>query len=222
MPFTPDNSFLIRSREYGDGSEFNNNDDTLDIIPGHYVRRLWRKPAVPNVQGGWKVVFVNKSPDSQERSVAFSTIEDENMLSVMKGDGDASFMQVEWEGSTPRAMERSSVTIDNRTTSVRNFLKTNSNLFYSSHSRTFLGPDGLEYKWKVIYCGHNPAYPDSRYLELHTKDSKVPVATSERLTSRDGANQDEAHPIYIAERGLMMIPWIIATHVLVEKLMSVS
>jgi len=55
-----------------------------------------------------------------------------------------------------------------------------------SQSRTFQGPDGLEYKWKVIYCGNNPAYPDSWYLELHTKDSNAPIASSERLSRRDG------------------------------------
>ncbi|KAG7095051.1 hypothetical protein E1B28_005841 [Marasmius oreades] len=222
MPFTPDNSFIVRSREYGDGSEFNSSDDTLDIIPDHYVKRLWRRPAVPNVNGGLKDVYINKSPNSRDRSVAFSTVEEGNLFLVSKGDGDEIFMRVEWEGSSLKSMERSSITMDNRTTAIRDFLKASANLLSSSQSRSFVGPDHLEYKWKVVYCGHNPAYPDSRYLELRVKDSKVPIASSARLTARDGAFQDEAHPIYLAERGLQMIPWIVATHALAEKLLNAS
>ncbi|KAL0581285.1 hypothetical protein V5O48_000768 [Marasmius crinis-equi] len=113
--------------------------------------------------------------------------------------------------------------MENQTTSVRNFMKrSNASLLTSSQSRTFQGPDGLEYKWKVIYCGSNPAYPDYWYLELHVKDSKVPIATSARLSNRDGFAQEEAHPVYIAERGIRMIPWVIATFALAERLLAAS
>lgn len=54
-------------------------------------------------------------------------------------------------------------------------------------SRSFVGPDGIEYKWKMVYCGNNPCYPDTFYRELYAKDSKHPVATTARLTSRDGS-----------------------------------
>ncbi|KAK1227072.1 hypothetical protein PQX77_009905 [Marasmius sp. AFHP31] len=228
MPFTPDhtaNTLIIRSVEYGDGSEFNDDGDStnsLDIIPDHYVIRLWRKPAIETSSGGKKVIYINKSPSSSDRSVAFSTVEERNSFSVRKGDGATEMLRVEWEGSGLKAMERSSVTIENQTTTVRNFLRTSSTLLSSSQSRIFQGPDGLEYKWKVIYCGTNPAYPDYWYLELHTKDSKVPVATSARLARRDGHTHEESHPVYIAERGLRMTPWIIGTFALTEKLVAAS
>lgn len=44
MVFTPDNSLIIRSVEYGDGSEYDApSSDSVTLIPDHYVQRLWRR-----------------------------------------------------------------------------------------------------------------------------------------------------------------------------------
>jgi len=111
MPFTPEhtaNTLIIRSVEYGDGSEFDGSStNSLDIIPDHYVMRLWRKQATGTSSGGTKVIYMNKSPNSSDRSVAFSTVEERNTLSVRKGDGGGNLLTVQWEGTSLKAMERS-------------------------------------------------------------------------------------------------------------------
>ncbi len=53
-------------------------------------------------------------------------------------------------------------------------------------SRIFIGPDGLEYKWKVVLEGTNPVFPDSSFRVLYCKDSKHPIATTARFVQRDG------------------------------------
>lgn len=55
MPFTPENTLVIRSREFGDGSEYNLS-STSSIIPDHYVKRLWRKPPLMVGAGAAKTV----------------------------------------------------------------------------------------------------------------------------------------------------------------------
>ncbi len=106
-----------------------------------------------------------------------------------------------------------------------------------STSRIFVGPDGLEYKWKVISVGNDPAFPETTYKTLYVKDSKHPVATTSRLSRRDGnmnvgirvvlvgytthaVMQEEAYPIYIAERGMRIQSWIVASLVILEKIQT--
>ncbi|KAK7062662.1 hypothetical protein VNI00_000150 [Paramarasmius palmivorus] len=218
MVFTPVGTLVIRSREYGDGSEFSAT--SIDIIPDHYVKRLWRKPATFTSSGARKVSFINKTPNSSDRSVAFSTLEQGSRFHIKHGDGGSDIMCIEWQGANLKAMERSHLTVGNKTTAVKDVIKKSAMLGSTSQSRTFIGPDGLDYKWKVIYCGSNPVFPDSTYLELYAKDSKHPIATTARLTSRDGSYNDESYPVYIAERGLAMISWIVATHAVVDKLLK--
>lgn len=71
---------------------------------------------------------------------------------------------------------------------------------FSSDSRVFIGPDGMEYKWKVVLGGSNPAFPDTTFRTLYAKDSKHPVATTERLLSRDGdsgVSNSASSPLHI-------------------------
>ncbi|ESK92534.1 hypothetical protein Moror_4410 [Moniliophthora roreri MCA 2997] len=218
MVFTPPGTLVIRSREYGDGSEFSAT--SIDIIPDHYVKRLWRKPAAFTSSGARKVTFINKTPSSNDRSVAFSTFELGNRYHIKHGDGGSDILSIEWQGENLKAMERSSLTVGNKTTAVKDVIKKSAMLGSTSQSRTFVAPDGLEYKWKVVYCGSNPAFPDCMYFELYTKDSKHPVATTARLTSRDGSYTDESYPVYIAERGITIVPWIVATHAVMNKLLK--
>ena len=43
MVFTPEDTLIVRSVEYGDGSEYDVHSSVDEIIPDHYVKRLWRK-----------------------------------------------------------------------------------------------------------------------------------------------------------------------------------
>lgn len=50
MVFTPPSSFVIRSREFGDGSEYDMESDS-QVMPDHYVKRLWRQRAMAGAEG---------------------------------------------------------------------------------------------------------------------------------------------------------------------------
>lgn len=56
---------------------------------------------------------------------------------------------------------------------------------WSSKTRTFIGPDGIEYKWKFKLAGTNPMFPEMCYRTLYAQDSEHPIATTERLADRD-------------------------------------
>lgn len=59
---------VIRSREFGDGSEYDIEGSTDSIIPDHYVKRLWRKPTLTINGGTGKTVgFFFFSKDRWER-----------------------------------------------------------------------------------------------------------------------------------------------------------
>ncbi|THU99011.1 hypothetical protein K435DRAFT_514920 [Dendrothele bispora CBS 962.96] len=232
-------ALLVQSREYGDGSEYAvastnsiSSSIDLDIIPSHYIKRLWKKPAIeipvftigshnnnsssssssqnPNSLTKYKCQYVNKTPNSSDRSVQFSTVQDHQGLVVRHGDTDhgEEIARVQWAPGTnfastgavinrERLVEKANVTLGGtKTMHVKDFVKKTGLMGAFSQSRTFTGPDGVEYKWKVIYCGSNPVYPDSVYRELYLKNAsksngdegaKFPIATTERLTTRDGA-----------------------------------
>jgi hypothetical protein len=161
-----------------------------------------------------RVQYINKTPNSNDRSVAFTSTFSRETLIVRHGENDKVIFKVDWNSKN---LERSSITTESQTRLVKDTLKKGGLLSSTLQSRSFVGPDGAEYKWKTIYCGNNPCYPDSFYRDLYVKDSKHPVATTERLTSRDGKFVDESHPIYIAERGLALAPWIVATTAVLDR-----
>lgn len=141
MVFTPPGTLIIRSREYGDGLEYDSRDD-LEIIPDHYVKRIWRKVAVPttaafSLGGGrgegmcfdahkspsssnlclinlgnslvdaglnMQIQYINKSPNSSDRSVAYSSTSNASTLTVRYGENGATIFKVEWN---PKNIERS-------------------------------------------------------------------------------------------------------------------
>eukprot|EP00918_Siedleckia_nematoides_P069571 GHVU01151707.1.p1 GENE.GHVU01151707.1~~GHVU01151707.1.p1 ORF type:complete len:254 (+),score=27.43 GHVU01151707.1:37-762(+) len=239
MVFTPPptlNGLVVRSREYGDGLEYDSR-DSLEVIPDHYVKRIWRKPAVPTTpsfslggRGGnsgndsvtdvklnLQVQYINKSPDSNDRSTAFSSTSNDSSLIIRYGENGAVIFKVEWN---PKNLERSSITMENKTTTIKEAVRRVGLISSTLQSRAFIGPDGVEYKWKMIYCGNNPCFPDAVYRELYAKDSKHPVATTARLTPRDGSIYDEGHPIYIAERGLKLAPYIVATLAVLDRIQA--
>ncbi|KAE9394536.1 hypothetical protein BT96DRAFT_943101 [Gymnopus androsaceus JB14] len=220
MVFTPPGTLIVRSREYGDGIEYGSSSrDDLEIIPDHYVKRLWRKNAVPTtvafaLGGGnsaasldtglnMQVQYINKSPDSSDRSVAFSATSNNATLTVRYGESGATIFKVEWNAKN---VERSSITMDNKTTTIKEAVRRVGLISSTLQSRAFTGPDGMEYKWKMLYA----------------KDSRHPVATTARLTSRDGSIHDESHPIYIAERGLKLASWIVATIAVLDRVQTVD
>ncbi|KAK0449687.1 uncharacterized protein EV420DRAFT_1647022 [Desarmillaria tabescens] len=222
MPFTPDNTMLIRSREYGDGSEYDLSSTSSTIIPDHYVKRLWRKQTllIGNGGTGRTIQFINKDESSSDRSVAYSTTEEGNLLTVLTGgygEGGSEIARVMWSGSGRSLDKNSMMTIGNKSGAVKDLLKKSNRM---STSRIFVGPDGLEYKWKVISVGNDPAFPETTYKTLYVKDSKHPVATTSRLSRRDGNMNEEAYPIYIAERGIRIQSWIVASLVILEKIQT--
>ncbi|KAK0444503.1 hypothetical protein EV421DRAFT_1735291 [Armillaria borealis] len=237
MPFTPDSTMLIRSREYGDGSEYDLSSTSSTIIPDHYVKRLWRRQTLLIGNGGTGRTFINKDESSSDRSVAYSTTEEGNLLRVLTGgygEGGSEIARVTWSGSGRSIDKGSMMTIGNKSGAVKDLLKKSNRM---STSRIFVGPDGLEYKWKVISVGNDPAFPETTYKTLYVKDSKHPVATTSRLSRRDGnmnvgicfvlvgytahaVVQEEAYPIYIAERGMRIQSWIVASLVILEKIQT--
>ncbi|KAK7457115.1 hypothetical protein VKT23_010415 [Stygiomarasmius scandens] len=257
-------AFLVQSREYGDGSEYVPSSNSisssvdLDIIPSHYVKRLWKKAAFeiptfaigtsqstsPHALTKYKSQYINKTPNSNDRSVQFSSVQDHQGFVVRFGDTDhgEEIARVQWAPGTSltgagvnisreRVVEKASITLGGtKTMQVKDFVKKSGIIGSFSQSRIFTGPDGVEYKWKLIYCGSNPVYPDTTYRELYLKNhsrssdgegSKFPIATTERLTARDGAFNDEAHPIYVSQRGVGLLPWIITTLAILDKMDTV-
>ncbi|KIK64032.1 hypothetical protein GYMLUDRAFT_428220 [Collybiopsis luxurians FD-317 M1] len=233
MVFTPPTSFVVRSRDYGVDDEIFSSTASVEVLPDHYVKRLWRKNAVPTTASfaigagansaanladnglTYHVQYINKSPDSSDRSVAFSSTSNDRELTVRHGESGKIIVRVEWNNKN---IERSSVTTENQTgLLVKDFVSRVGFLSSTLQSRSFVGPDNVEYKWKMIYCGNNPLYPDTFYRELRCSDSRHPVATTARLTVRDGNVSDESHPIYIAERGLSVAPWIVATNAVLDR-----
>ncbi|KAJ3729889.1 hypothetical protein FB446DRAFT_298494 [Lentinula raphanica] len=215
MVFTPDATLIIRSKEYGDGSEYDIG-STSSMIPDHYVKRIWRKPGLLAGTNGTRTVqFINKSPDSNDRSTAYSAAETKDVLIFRVGgysSGDE-FAKVQWVPGNGKPTDRSIVTLGNKTGMLKDILKKSNAL---STSRVFTGPDGVEYKWKVIWVGNDPAFPEATFRTLYARHSKHPIATTARLTSRDGLPQDEAYPIYIAEQGLNIQHYIVATLAILE------
>jgi len=94
------------------------------------------------------------------------------------------------------------MTIDNKTATVKDLLRKSNFLYvpspslpYSSQaytllsrsiSRIFTAPDGIDYKWKRVSVGNDPAFPESQFHALYSSDSQHPIATTARLTDRDG------------------------------------
>ncbi|KAF9012881.1 hypothetical protein BDZ89DRAFT_1167163 [Hymenopellis radicata] len=220
MPFTPEDTLVIRSREFGDGSEYNLS-STSSIIPDHYVKRLWRKPPLMVGAGAVKTIqFINKDHNSNDRSVAYSATESEGTMRIWTGgygdDGSEIGSLQLGAGTGLKTLEKSStMTLENKTGVVKAMLKKTNHM---STSRTFTGPDGVDYKWKVIWVGNDPAFPETTFRELHTKDSNHPIATTARLTRRDGTINDEAYPVYIAERGIRIQSWIVATLIILDRI----
>ncbi|KIY63153.1 hypothetical protein CYLTODRAFT_494127 [Cylindrobasidium torrendii FP15055 ss-10] len=210
---------VIRSREFGDGSEYDMDDSqTASMIPDHYVKRFWRKAALP-ISGGTSrtVQFINKDPDSRDRSVAFSTLETGGIIKVTsggynEGGNEIATLQL---GSGKGAEKSAKLTMGGKTGAVKDMLKKTNHM---STSRSFTGPDGISYKWKVIWVGNDPAFPEATFRELYTKDSPHPLATTARLNSRDGNMNEEAYPVYVAERGLAIQSFIIATLVVLDAI----
>ncbi|KAF5391151.1 hypothetical protein D9757_003087 [Collybiopsis confluens] len=232
MVFTPVSSFVVRSREYGTGDDLFST--RSEVLPDHYVKRIWRKTATlstpafalgaaaQNINGNSirrNVQYVNKSPDSNDRSVAFSTTSTNGILVAREGESGRTVLKVEWNAKN---LERSSIMAEGQSeVLLKDFLKKSGILSSSLQSRSFAGPDGLEYKWKVIFCGDNPLYPENYFRELRCTGSPHPVATTARLiTSRDGSSGDECHPIYIADQGLPIVAWIVATNAILDRLQA--
>lgn len=60
---------VIRSREFGDGSEYDMDDSqTSSMIPDHYVKRFWRKAALPIGGGTSKTVRLTALPFARRTS----------------------------------------------------------------------------------------------------------------------------------------------------------
>ncbi|KAJ4496442.1 hypothetical protein C8R41DRAFT_266430 [Lentinula lateritia] len=217
MVFTPDATLIIRSKEYGDGSEYDIG-STSSMIPDHYVKRIWRKPGLLAGTNGTRTVqYINKSPDSSDRSIAYSATETKELLVFRVGgykNPGEPFAKVQWVPGSGKPTDKSIVTLGNKTGVLKDILKKSNTL---STSRMFVGPDGVEYKWKVIWVGNDPAFPEATFRTLYARHSKHPIATTARLTSRDGLPQDDSYPIYIAEQGLNMQHYIVATLAVLES-----
>ncbi|PBK98863.1 hypothetical protein ARMGADRAFT_1059223 [Armillaria gallica] len=210
MVFTPPGSFVIRSREFGNGQEYDMESDS-NVMPDHYVKRLWRTRSLPGPEGR-TVQFINK--DSVDRAILYTVTERGSALLVRNGSvtkGAEEVARVLWESG--RNVDKSRMSIGTKSGMFKEMLKKGGSL---TPSRIFIGPDGLEYKWKVVLEGSNPVFPDSSFRVLYCKDSKHPIATTARFVQRDGEYNDETYPIYIAERGLWMESWIVATTAILE------
>lgn len=126
MPFTPDNTMIIRSREYGDGSEYDGSSEGSNHIPDHYVKRLWRRegPLIGGPGGTTvrlvlrctlkaflprkQIQFTNK--DSADRSCLYSTSDSGNLLTIKVGgyiESGAEIARVEWAAGSGKALEKS-------------------------------------------------------------------------------------------------------------------
>ncbi|KAK0488497.1 hypothetical protein IW261DRAFT_1638399 [Armillaria novae-zelandiae] len=213
MVFTPPSSFVIRSREFGNGQEYDLESDS-NIMPDHYVKRLWRTRSLPGPEGR-TVQFINK--DSVDRAILYTVTERGSALLVRNGSatkGAEEVARVLWESG--RNVDKSRMSIGTKSGMFKEMLKKGGSFASATPSRIFVGPDGLEYKWKVVLEGSNPVFPDSSFRVLYCKDSKHPIATTARFVQRDGEYNDETYPIYIAERGLWMESWIIATTAILE------
>ncbi|KAK0238388.1 hypothetical protein EDD85DRAFT_1000729 [Armillaria nabsnona] len=231
MVFTPPGSFVIRSREFGNGQEYDMESDS-NVMPDHYVKRLWRTRSLPGPEGR-TVQFINK--DTVDRAILYTVTERGSALLVRNGSvtkGAEEVARVLWESG--RNVDKSRMSIGTKSGMFKEMLKKGGSLYVTlllfylvsnfqalpsasaTPSRIFIGPDGLEYKWKVVLEGTNPVFPDSSFRVLYCKDSKHPIATTARFVQRDGEYNDETYPIYIAERGLWMESWIVATTAILE------
>ncbi|KAK0497484.1 hypothetical protein EDD18DRAFT_1384501 [Armillaria luteobubalina] len=208
MVFTPPGSFVIRSREFGNGQEYDLESDS-NIMPDHYVKRLWRTRSLPGPEG------------SNKRGSALLV----RNGSVTKGAEEVA--RVLWESG--RNVDKSRMSIGTKSGMFKEMLKKGGSLYVTPLLFSLVSPypnfqaltvhqrpDGLEYKWKVVLEGSNPVFPDSSFRVLFGKDSKHPIATTARFVQRDGEYNDETYPIYIAERGLWMESWIVATTAILE------
>ncbi|KAF9044858.1 hypothetical protein BDZ89DRAFT_1127882 [Hymenopellis radicata] len=230
MVFTPPASFVVRSREYGDGSEYDMESDS-QVMPDHYVKRLWRQRAMASAEGR-TVQFINK--DSVDRTVLYSAVGSESALLIKKGaiiKGGEEVARVVWDSENN--LDRSKrvfsicgrcteidcplrVSLESKTGPFKEMLKKGGSFASASQSRIFVGPDGLDYKWKVVLEGSNPIFPEATFRDLHRKDMKHPLATTARLVKRDGEPSDETYPIYIAQDALWLESWIVATLMILE------
>ncbi|KIY72752.1 hypothetical protein CYLTODRAFT_485995 [Cylindrobasidium torrendii FP15055 ss-10] len=213
MASSPATSFVIRSREYNSGSDFNGSDDN-EVIPSQYVKRIWRERATVSEDGSRTIRFINKT--SADRTVLYCATESGNKLTVWPGatpNKGAPVGGIEWS-SQGRNFDRSMTSLGNKSSAFKDMIK-RASVF--SPSRIFVNPDtDVEYKWKVLLEGDNPIFPDATYRTLHKKNIAHPLATTSRLVGRDGEQGDEAYPIYIAEDALPLEPWIIATTMILE------
>ncbi|KIY72751.1 hypothetical protein CYLTODRAFT_485994 [Cylindrobasidium torrendii FP15055 ss-10] len=217
MVFTPPTSFVIRSREYSNGTEFS---DGLEdnLMPDHYVRRLWRQPTMSG-PGGKTIQFINK--DSTERAVLYSLTEAGSSVVMRKGNASASGQEIaraQWDHRNP---DRSQISLDNQSGLFKDVIKKSGAMSYFTaasvtQTRAFIGPDGQEYKWKVVLEGDNAMFPDSYHRTLYRRGIAHPLATTARLVQRDGDSGTESFPIYIAEDGMWMESWIVASVMLLQ------
>ncbi|KAF8922403.1 hypothetical protein CPB85DRAFT_46095 [Mucidula mucida] len=183
MVFTPPSSFVIRSREFGDGSEYDMESDS-QVMPDHYVKRLWRQRAMAGAEGR-TVQFINK--DSVDRTVLYSAVDSGSTLLIKKGaiiKGGSEVARVVWESE--KNIDRSKVSLESKTATFKEIFKKGGSFASATQSRVFVGPDGLDYKWKVVLEGSNPVFPEATFRSLHRKDVKHPLATTARLVKRDG------------------------------------
>lgn len=101
----------------------------------------------------------------------------------------------------PNANSSCRFTLGNKTGRIRDLLKKSGTLYvsqptslpsmtnlpFSSKSRTFMGPDGLTYKWKYVVAGSNPTFPEGSHWTLYGPNTEHPIATTQRLVERDNS-----------------------------------
>ncbi|KAK0207695.1 hypothetical protein IW262DRAFT_525949 [Armillaria fumosa] len=234
MVFTPPGSFVIRSREFGNGQEYDLESDS-NIMPDHYVKRLWRTRSLPGPEGR-TVQFINK--DSVDRAILYTVTERGSALLVRNGSvtkGAEEVARVLWESG--RNVDKSRMSIGTKSGMFKEMLKKGGSLslvlritlqlklkhsLLRTPSRIFIGPDGLEYKWKVVLEGSNPVFPDSSFRVLYCKDSKHPIATTARFVQRDGEYNDETYPIYFAAPFSSHTPLILLVGIVLLSVVSFS
>ncbi|KAK0457384.1 uncharacterized protein EV420DRAFT_1644139 [Desarmillaria tabescens] len=194
MVFTPPGSFVIRSREFGNGQEYDLESDS-NIMPDHYVKRLWRTRALPGPEGR-TVQFINK--DSVDRAILYTVTERGSALLVRNGSvtkGAEEVARVLWESG--RNVDKSRMSIGTKSGMFKEMLKKGGSFASATPSRIFIGPD-----WVGV--------------QMESSLGGIKSATTARFVQRDGEYNDETYPIYIAERGLWMESWIVATTAILE------
>ncbi|KAH8826051.1 hypothetical protein DL96DRAFT_1710662 [Flagelloscypha sp. PMI_526] len=206
----PPVKFVVRSTEYGDGSEYGDGETQL---PDHYQKRLWRKETPVFGQSGAdsiSVTFQNK--DVTGRKISYTAMFDTQCI-VLSGGTGGEFARIEWTGSQ-MTYKNCSFTMNNMTRPLQDVFKRSSNPFGDQTSHKFSGTDRQEYKWKRII----PISMDEAdaYWTLTCKDSKHPIATTERLSNRDGDYHPTQYALYLSERGIASEEMIVCSMMILD------